>query len=57
MDADRKKQGLPAFLPRPRGVNSLDPEGRHKVTDDSGEDCEVTGLMCDSDGDDAVVIR
>ena len=51
MDADRKKKGLPAFVPRPRGVNSLDPEERRKVADDNDEDYEVTGLMCDSDGD------
>ena len=31
MDADRKRQGLPAFVPRPRAVNSLDPEERHKT--------------------------
>ena len=51
MDADRKKRGLPAFVPRPRSVNSLEPEERRKVTEDNDEDYEVTGLMCDSDGD------
>ena len=52
MDADRKKQGLLAFVPRPRGVNSLDPEERPKVSHDNGEDYKVTGLMCDSDDGD-----
>ena len=51
MDADRKKRGLPAFVPRPRSVNSLEPEERRQVADDNDEDYEVTGLMCDSDGD------
>ena len=55
MDADRKKRGLPAVVPRPRGVNLLDPEDRsperQKEDDDYG-DYEVTGLMCESeDGD------
>ena len=56
MDADRKKRGLPAFVPRPRGVNSLDPEDRNperqKENEDYG-DYEVTGLMCESDEGDA----
>ena len=55
MDADRKKRGLPAFVPQPRGVNSLDPEDRNldrqNVDDDSG-DYEVTGLTCESDDGD-----
>ena len=51
MDADRKKRGLPAFVPRPRGVNSLEPEVRRKVAEENDEDYEVTGLMCDSNAD------
>ena len=51
MDADRKKRGLPAFVPRPRSAFSLDAEERRNVADDNDEDYEVTGLMCDSDGD------
>ena len=30
MDADRKKNALPAFVPRPRSVNSLEPEERNR---------------------------
>ena len=55
MDADRKKKGLPAFVPRPRGVNSLEPEDRSRdrqVVDDDHGDYEVTGLMCDSGDED-----
>ena len=56
-----KKRGLPAFVPRSRGVNSLDPEDRNserqKENDDYG-DYEVTGFMCDSDGDaDCVILE
>ena len=59
MDADRKRKGLPAFVPRPRAVYALDPEERdasrhdRKIADGDHEDYEVTGLMCDSDDDDA----
>ena len=49
MDADRKKKGLPAFVPRPCGVDSLYTEERHldrQNMDDDYGDYEVTGLMC-----------
>ena len=55
MDADRKKKGLPAFVPRPRSVHSLEPEQRtrdRQIADDDYGDSEVTGLMCDSDDGD-----
>ena len=54
MDADRKKRGLPAFLPRPRGVSLLEVDDRQEdlqTNDEEHGDYEVTGLMCDSDGD------
>ena len=52
METDRKKKGLPAFVPRPRTVYSLEPEERNrgrKIADDDNDDSEVTGLVCDSD--------
>ena len=36
MDAGRKNRGLPAFVPRPRGVNSLDPEDRKSRASEGG---------------------
>ena len=57
MDADRKRKGLPAFVPKPRGVNLLQVEDRNRdrqaedEDDEDHGDYEVTGLMCDSDGD------
>ena len=56
LDADRKNRGLPSFVPKPRGMHSLDPEdrspGRQEENDDYG-DYEVTGLMCESEDGDA----
>jgi len=53
MDADRKKRGLPAFVPKPRGgVHLLEVDDRHKKPQpEDNEDYEVTGLMYDSNGD------
>ena len=55
MDADRKRKGLPAFVPKPRTVYSPEPEERNRdrqVADDDYGYYEVTGLMCDSDDGD-----
>ena len=44
IDADRKRKRLPAFVPRTRTVNSLDPEERdtsrhdRKIADDGNDD-------------------
>ena len=60
-DEDRKKKGLPSLVPRPRSVYSLYPEERgksrhdRKIASDNDDGYEVTGLMCDSDDDDADV--
>ena len=54
MDEDRKKQGLPAYVPK-RSVNSLEVENvssaraRERDIDDGLEDYEMTGLMAGSD--------
>ena len=47
MGAVWKKRGLPAFVPKPRGVNQLEAEAE----DEDRGDYEVSGLMYDSDGD------
>ena len=57
MDADRKRKGLPAFVPKPRGVNLLEVEDRNRdrqaedADDEDHGDYEVTGLMRDSGGE------
>ena len=61
MGEDRKQRGLPACVPLPRTVYSLDPEERdtsrhdRKIAAGDDEHYEVAGLTCDSDDDDADV--
>ena len=56
MDEDRKKRGLPAYVPK-RFVNSLEVRNvaaagaRERTNNDGLEDYEMTGLMAGSDGD------
>ena len=54
MGAHRMKRGFLAFVPRLRGVNLLEVEDRYRgpqADDEEHGDYEVTGLMCESDGD------
>ena len=54
-DAERKKNGEPAFVPRVRGVHSLEAESPPQVPlceecqDEEHDDYEMTGLMQESD--------
>ena len=61
MDEDRTNMDLPPFVPHPRSVYSLNPEERgtschdRQIAANNDDDYEGTGLMCDSDDDDADV--